>query len=117
MPLCIVLEPVSTLCIVDATLSGSERGGFGVGDIEGSAVVAAQDHANTDAIGWRISPDGSVSFVINERPPIVRDPALRGHIAPASGASRIKIDVAADGSPSIALADKQSRRHAGARSA
>lgn len=97
--------PVSGLVIYDK--DGSERGGFGVADVEGSAVVAAQDHANTDAIGWRISPDGSVSFLINERPPIVRDPALRGHIVPASGASRIKMDVAADGSPSIALADKQ----------
>ena len=61
------------------------------------------------AIGWRISPDGSASFVINEREPIVRDPALRGHIVPASGASRIKMSVAADGTPSIALADKQNR--------
>jgi hypothetical protein len=99
--------PVSGLVIYDK--DGSERGGFGVADIEGSAVVASQDHANNDAIGWRISPDGSVSFEINERVPIVHEPALRGHIAPATGASRIKMTVAADGSPSIALADKQNR--------
>jgi hypothetical protein len=99
--------PVSGLVIYDK--DGSERGGFGVADIEGSAVVAAQDHANNDAIGWRISPDGSVSFEINERAPITHKPALRGHIAPATGATRIKMAVAADGSPSIALADKQDR--------
>jgi len=33
--------------------NGSERGGFGVADIEGSAVAMVQDHANADAIGWR----------------------------------------------------------------
>jgi hypothetical protein len=99
--------PASGFVLYDQ--NGSERGGFAVADIDGSAVVAAQDHANNDAIGWRISPDGSVSFGINERAPIVRDAALGGHIVPASGATRIKMDVAADGSPSIALADKQDR--------
>lgn len=41
--------PISGLTIYDK--SGSERGGLGVADIEGSAVMLAQDHANTDAIG------------------------------------------------------------------
>jgi hypothetical protein len=50
---------------------------------------------------WRISPDGSVSFEINERVSIVHEPALRGHITPATGATRIKMTVAADGSPSL----------------
>lgn len=99
--------PVSGLVIYDK--DGSERGGFGVADIAGSAVVAAQDHANNDAIGWRISPDGSVDFHINERAPIVHDPALGGHIVPAQAATRIMMTVAADGSPAIALADKQDR--------
>ena len=99
--------PVSGLVIYDK--DGSERGGFGVADIAGSAVVASQDHANNDAIGWRISPDGSVSFEINERAPIVHEPALRGHVVPAAGATRIKMAVAADGSPGITLADKQNR--------
>ena len=99
--------PASGLVLYDQ--NGSERGGFAVADIDGSAIVAVQDHANNDAIGWRISPDGSVSFGINERAPIVRDAALGGHIVPASGATRIKMDVAADGSPSISLADKQDR--------
>lgn len=99
--------PASGLVIYDK--DGSERGGFVVADIEGSAVVAAQDHANNDAIGWRISPDGSVNFQINERAPVVRDAALHGHIAPKSGAARITMNVAADGAPSIALADKEDR--------
>jgi hypothetical protein len=99
--------PASGLILYDE--DGSERGGMAVADVEGTAVVAAEDHANNDAIGWRFSPDGSVSFGINERAPIVHDAALGGHIVPASGATRIKTDVAADGSPSIALADRQNR--------
>jgi hypothetical protein len=97
--------PVSGLVIYDK--DGSERGGFAIADIAGSAVVVAQDHANNDAIGWRISPDGSVSFEINERAPITHSPALGGHIAPAAGATRIRMAVASDGSPSLSLADKQ----------
>jgi hypothetical protein len=100
--------PVSGLIIFDK--NGSERGGFGVADIEGSAVILAQDHANTDAIGWRIMPDGSVSFAINERPPLERSPELDNRLLPGVGAvSRIRMTVAADGAPSIAVADKQDR--------
>jgi hypothetical protein len=100
--------PVAGLVIFDK--NGSERGGFGVADIEGSAVVLAQDHANFDAIGWRIMPDGSVSFAINERPSLERSPELDNRLLPGIGAaSRIRMTVAADGAPSIALADKQDR--------
>jgi len=100
--------PASGLTIYDK--NGDERGGFGVADIEGSAVVLAQDHANIDAIGWRIMPDGSVSFQINERPPLVRSPELDNRLLPGIGAAtRIRMSVAADGAPSIALADKQDR--------
>src|SRR6187402_2107048 len=53
--------PASGLTIFDK--DGNERGGYGVADIEGSAVVAAQDHINGDAIGWRIMPDGSIVFM------------------------------------------------------
>src|SRR5207244_6571524 len=100
--------PVSGLVLFDK--NGSERGGYGVADIEGSAVVAAQDHVNGDAIGWRIMPDGSVLFAINQRPPIVREPELGDHIIPGVASStRIKLSVAADGTPEIALADKSDR--------
>lgn len=100
--------PVSGLVMYDK--NGSERGGFGVADIEGSAALLAQDHANVDAIGWRVMPDGSVSFVINERPPIRREPALGNAIAPASdAATRVEMRVSSDGTPSIGLADKQNR--------
>lgn len=99
--------PVAGLVLFDR--SGSERGGFAVADTEGTAVVAAQDHANGDAIGWRVMPDGSVSFQLNERAPIRRDAALGERIAPAPGTQRILMSVAADGAPAIALADKQSR--------
>lgn len=99
--------PVSGLVLFDK--DGSERGGYGVADIEGSAVVAAQDHVNGDAIGWRIMPDGSVTLSINERPPIVREPALANHIIPGVASTRIRLSVAADGTPEIALADKADR--------
>jgi hypothetical protein len=100
--------PVSGLVMYDK--DGSERGGLGVADIEGSAALLAQDHANVDAIGWRVMPDGAVSFVINQRPPIRREPALGNAIAPAlSAATRVEMAVAADGTPSIGLADKQNR--------
>jgi hypothetical protein len=100
--------PVSGLVMYDK--NGSERGGFGVADIEGSAALLAQDHANVDAIGWRVMPDGSVSFIINERPPIRREPALGNAIAPAPNAmTRVEMRVSADGTPSIGLTDKQER--------
>jgi hypothetical protein len=100
--------PAAGLVIYDK--NGNERGGFAVGDIEGSAAVTAQDHINGDAIGWRVMPDGSVSFAINERPPIIREPALGNAIVPGvESATRIRMDVAADGAPSISLADKQDR--------
>lgn len=99
---------VSGLTIFDK--DGNERGGYGVADVEGTAVVAAQDHVNGDAIGWRIMPDGSVTFQINERSTVKREAALGGRIAPGSdGATRIKMTVAADGTPAIALADKQDK--------
>ena len=100
--------PVSGLTIFDK--DGNERGGFGVADIEGTAVVAAQDHINGDAIGWRIMPDGSVTFQINERSPVKREAVLGGRIAPTtSGTTRIRLNVASTGTPSIALADKEDR--------
>jgi hypothetical protein len=100
--------PVSGITIYDK--AGSERGGYGVADIEGSAAVLAQDHVNQDAIGWRVMPDGSVTFVMNERQPIVRAPALDNRVVPATEyVRRIKLGVAADGTPSIDLADKRDR--------
>jgi hypothetical protein len=100
--------PVSGLVIYDK--SGSERGGFGVDDVDGTAVGAAQDHINGEAIGWRVMPDGSVSFGVNERPPLIREPALGNALIPGvQSATRISLNVAADGAPSISLADKQDR--------
>jgi len=99
--------PVAGLLLFDR--EGSERGGVAVADIEGSAAAVAQDHVNGDAIGWRVMPDGSVSFQLNERAPIRRDPSLGGHMTAGSGPQRISMRVAADGTPSIALNDRQSR--------
>jgi hypothetical protein len=100
--------PVSGLVVYDS--NGSERGGFGVADIEGSAVILAQDHANIDAIGWRVMPDGSASFMINQRPPVRREPELGNAIVPAlSAPTRVEMRVSAEGTPSIGLADQENR--------
>lgn len=102
--------PASGLVVFDR--EGSERGGFVVADLEdgGTATMLAQDHVNGDAIGWRVMPDGSVSFGINERAPVLREEAIGNRIVPGIGnARRISLDVAADGTPAIALADAQSR--------
>jgi len=103
------IYPASGLLVFDK--DGSERGGYVVADIEGSAVANVQDHANGDAIGWKIMPDGSVTFQINQRAPIKREAELGGRIAPDNpgAATRVKLSVAANGTPSIDLADQQSR--------
>lgn len=100
---------VSGLILYDAR--GSERGGFGVADLpDGSMAVLALDHPAQDAIGWRVAPDGAVSFSINQAPPLLREPALGNRLVPGVVTStRIKLDVAADGTPSVALADAEDR--------
>jgi hypothetical protein len=99
--------PVAGMVVFDK--NGDERGGYGVADIPGSAVVAALDHANSDAIGWKVLPDGEVQFIVNQRGTMRHDPKS-GRLLPASDAkSRIVMSVAPDGTPSIGLADKQER--------
>jgi hypothetical protein len=101
--------PVAGMTVYDK--NGNERGGIGVGDIDGGgAAITAEDHVNGDAVGWRVMPDGSIMFAMNERSPVRREPALDNHIVPGvGGATRVRMNVAADGTPSIALADKQDR--------
>ncbi|WP_395945164.1 hypothetical protein [Brevundimonas sp.] len=99
---------VSGLILYDE--KGSERGGFGTADVDGGMAVLALDHPAMDAIGWRVSPDGAVSFSINQAPPLIREPALGDRLVPGvETATRIRLDVAADGTPAIALADKADR--------
>ncbi len=99
---------VSGLILYDE--NGSERGGFGVADVDGGMAVLALDHPAMDAIGWRVSPDGSVSFTINQAPPLIREPALGDRLVPGVETStRIRLSVAADGTPAVALADKADR--------
>ena len=89
---------------------GSERGGFGTADVEGGMAVLALDHPAMDAIGWRVSPDGAVSFVINQAPPLIREPALGDRLVPGvQTPTRMQFTVAADGTPAIALSDKADR--------
>ena len=99
--------PASGLVLYDA--NGDERGGMAVADVPGSAVVVASDHANTDAIGWRVSPDGSIDFSLVERPPVETDAASGKVVAATKATTRVNISVAANGTPAIALADKQNR--------
>lgn len=98
--------PAAGLTFYDS--GGDERGGMAVADVPGSAIVLASDHANTDAVGWIVKPDGSVAFMMNERPPIEHDPD--GALKPALSANtRISMTLAPDGTPAIALSDKQNR--------
>jgi len=100
---------VAGLMLYDA--QGNERGGLGVADLKGdSAVTFALDHPAQDAIGWRVSPDGDVSFLINQAPELVREPSLGNRLIPGVPTStRIKLNVAANGTPTIALADADNR--------
>ena len=100
--------PVAGMVVFDA--QGNERGGYGVADIEGGATVLAQDHVNGDAVGWRVMPDGAIAFSMNQRATIRREAALGDRIVPGTdAATRIALTVAADGTPAIALADRQDR--------
>jgi hypothetical protein len=95
---------VAGLVLYDET--GSERGGFGTADVAGGMAVLALDHPALDAIGWRVSPDGEVAFSINQAPPLLREPALDNRLVPGIAApTRIKMVVAPDGTPAIALHD------------
>jgi hypothetical protein len=90
--------------------SGSERGGFGTADVDGGMAVLALDHPAMDAIGWRVSPDGQVSFSINQAPKLIREPVLDNKLIPGVQApTRIGLVVAADGTPAIALNDQADR--------
>ncbi|MFG3450269.1 hypothetical protein ACGFZ3_17005 [Stenotrophomonas sp. NPDC047960] len=89
---------------------GSERGGFGTADVDGGMAVLALDHPAMDAIGWRVSPDGEVRFSINQAPPLIREPRLDNRLIPGvQTPTRIQMAVGADGTPAIALNDKQDR--------
>lgn len=89
---------------------GSERGGFGTADVDGGMAVLALDHPAMDAIGWRVSPDGAVSFVINQAPPLIREPGLGDALVPGVRTpTRMRLSVAADGTPAVALSDRQDR--------
>lgn len=89
---------------------GSERGGFGTADVEGGMAVLALDHPAMDAIGWRVSPDGSVAFSINQAPPLIREPALGNALVPGvSTPTRMQFTVAADGTPAVSLSDKNNK--------
>lgn len=100
---------VSGLILYD--IDGNERGGFGVADAPGgTAAVLALDHPAMDAIGWRVMPDGAVSFSINQAPPLLREPGLDDRLVPGVATStRIRLDVAADGTPAVSLADAGDR--------
>ena len=89
---------------------GSERGGFGTADVEGGMAVLALDHPAMDAVGWRVSPDGSVSFVFNQAPPLVREPGLDGALVPGvETPTRMRLSLDADGTPAVALSDRNDK--------
>lgn len=87
--------------------NGSEKGGAGIAP--GGVAALAMDHANSDAIGWRVMPDGTVMFGLNQRPPQLREPALGNRLFPMPAPTRIKLAVAPDGTPEISLTDAKER--------
>ncbi len=101
--------PVAGMVMYDR--EGSERGGFGVADLAngGTAAVLALDHANVDAIGWRVMPDGAVEFGLNAKPPQPREPALGNRVVPHPAVRRVAMNLAADGTPSLDLTDTEGR--------
>lgn len=85
---------------------GQERGGFAVQDVGDGVPVIAMDFPNMDAIGWRVMPDGSVFFGINQAPPLLREPGLGNSLVPGIATpTRIALTVSADGAPAVALND------------
>jgi len=101
--------PVAGMVVYDR--EGSERGGFGVADLAngGTAAVLALDHANVDAVGWRVMPDGAVEFGLNAKPPQPREPTLDNRVVPHPAVRRIAMNLAADGTPSLDLTDTEGR--------
>lgn len=101
--------PVAGMVVYDR--EGSERGGFGVADLAdgGTAAVLALDHANVDAVGWRVMPDGAVEFGLNAKPPQPREPTLDNRVVPHPAVRRIAMNLAADGTPSLNLVDTEGR--------
>lgn len=89
---------------------GSERGGFGTADMDGGMAVLALDHPAMDAVGWRVSPDGSVSFVFNQAPPLVRESGLDEALVPGvETPTRMRLSLDADGTPAVALSDRNDK--------
>ncbi|CAN5274798.1 hypothetical protein BH09ACT12_BH09ACT12_29050 [soil metagenome] len=83
---------------------GNERGGLGyLGGPDGRAVWAL-DNPAFDAIGAMVGDDGAVTFAVNQPPA-----PTAGEDGSVEGATRLLMRVAADGTPSISLADAQDR--------
>ena len=85
----------------------SRRASHGIRRTDTSATIP---RARLIATAAQVSPDGSVAFSINQAPPLIRDPGLGDRLVPGVETStRIRLSVAADGTPAVALADKAER--------
>lgn len=80
--------PVAGLVVYDHT--GSERGGLGTGELPNGEVIAlsVMDHANNDAIGWGVQPDGMAGISIRQRNELVREPRLDNRLMINPGPTR-----------------------------
>lgn len=101
--------PVAGLVLYDHT--GSERGGLGTGELPNGEVVAlsVMDHANNDAIGWGVQPDGMAGISIRQRNELVREPRLDNRLMINPGPTRFLAMVGADGTPSLEMTDENGR--------
>ena len=101
--------PVAGLVVYDHT--GSERGGLGTGELPNGEVIAlsVMDHANNDAIGWGVQPDGMAGISIRQRNELVREPRLDNRLMINPGPTRFLAMVGADGTPSLEMTDENGR--------
>jgi len=101
--------PVGGLVVYDHT--GSERGGFGTAELPDGEVMAlsVMDHANNDAIGWGVRPDGTTGISIRQRNELVREPRLDNRLLVNPGPNRLTAMVGADGTPALEMTDEEGR--------
>lgn len=95
------VAPFSGIVIRDE--EGNERGGLGhLGGANGR-VLWALDHPSYDAVGTVVADDGSVTFLMNQAPS-----ASAGRDG-VECATRLRLNLAPDGTPEVSLADAHDR--------
>ena len=95
------VAPFSGIVVRDH--EGNERGGLGYLGGPSGRVLWALDHPSFDAVGTVVAEDGTVSFLMNQAPSAS---AKEGQV---ECATRLRLNVAPDGTPEVSLADADDR--------